>query len=328
MNFHGHIHPGVVSDQKQVLQLVIHAPKRAAGVTIKIWEMDTFKRADGSTEKEGSADDLLAQFEGAIEPGEETQADPSWRKFVVASHHIEDAEPDLLCCRLQFGGDDTVYDIPIRSEKDEAEGRAFEIGFSIEVGGSEKFKTTSPVLFDIPRIMIRGELRSFHLTEDGEPDPVTERFSHLALHWAAIGTRIGEGLTATLDVAGVGYFDSTGLLLTGDPNRGKEGEPAPRPLLVRRDRALLAYLLDQPSDLRGPSSIPAGTCLPVTEEGRVVVERSAGFGLQAWIGSGEAAAIMKGGDHSGDFVGDGLEVDATDLGSFEGPAAFADLDFD
>ena len=67
MKFHGRLGPGRLTDAGQVLELRLHAPARAAGLTIKIWEMDTFPDEQGGTTSEGSEDDLLATFTGDLE---------------------------------------------------------------------------------------------------------------------------------------------------------------------------------------------------------------------------------------------------------------------
>ncbi len=170
MKFHARLHPGRVTDLNQPLEVRVHQPRKAADVTIKVWELDAFLGADGKPRREGTPDDLLATFVGSIEPAPPGGGrKPDWRAFKVASATIEPAPPDALMVKLRFPGSDTVYDVPILSEAAEVEGTEYELGLSIELGGAEKFRSKAPTLVRVPRIVPR--LTALHIDgfdDDGE----------------------------------------------------------------------------------------------------------------------------------------------------------------
>src|SRR5688500_16501112 len=153
MRFHARLAPGVVDDPEQVVDLVIHAPARCADVTIKLWELDVFRDPEtGERRDEGTQDDLLAEFTGSIVPGSADRAAADWRRFELASHRIVSDDPDLVRFKLRLPGVEQVFEVPIVSEAGEAEGRAFELGLSIEHAGAEQYRTSVPCLFAPPRV--------------------------------------------------------------------------------------------------------------------------------------------------------------------------------
>jgi hypothetical protein len=278
MKFHGRITPGRATDLNKPLELRIHAPARASAVTVKIWEMDTF---------EGSEDDLLATFTGDIEPKPGRGARPAdWRAFVVKDAKIEEAKPEVVRFQLRFAGTDTVYEVPILSEADEAEGDDFEIGFSIEMGGAEKFRSKAPTLLVPPKDPIRVfEARFGAYDDDDTPnaDTVTER--PLALKYVAFGTCEGDPKTidARLKVLGNGHLDGHGYLVVHPDETAQEASLAVKQ--ARRGRALYVYAHQDPEPLAlGVSKIPIALCDPIGEAGKVRVEvpdrsHPSGFGL-------------------------------------------------
>ena len=259
MQFHGRIAPGLLTDLTQPLQILIHAPARLAGVTVKVWEMDTFE-VDGVIRSEGSADDLLATFQGDITPAlaRGGARAPEWRAFKVSSATIEDAEPDLVRVKLQFAGDPTTYEVPLRSELDEVEGDSYELGFSIEVGGAEKFRTRSPALVVPPMRPLRIVAR---YAQHGTMEGVIEETMYdepLAYRHVALGTRTTKDEAARFKILAKGYTDAHGYLLDRDPD--EHGDAPPRPLIVRAGREL--FLLDDstPITKSGVTEIPIAVC--------------------------------------------------------------------
>ena len=117
MKFHGRVHPGRLLDLATPLEVRIHQPRKCAGVTIKIWELDAFIGADGKPQREGTPDDLLATFTGSIEAAPPGGRPPEWRKFVVDSAKIEEAPPDAMRFVLKFPGSDAIYEIPVISDQ-------------------------------------------------------------------------------------------------------------------------------------------------------------------------------------------------------------------
>lgn len=258
MKFHGRIAPGRIADLTKPLEILIHAPAKAAGVTVKVWEMDTYEQ-DGKTGSEGSADDLLATFEGDIEPAPVTgPRPPEWRAFKVKSSKIEEAEPDVVRVKIKFGGSETIYEVPIKSELDEVEGDSYELGFSMEVGGVEKFKTRSPALVIPATRPLKVVARYIQDASEDGVDKDTFYEEPLAHRHIAIGTRTTKDENAKFKILGIGCTDSNGYLFDRDPD-AKGGEP-PRPLIVRAGREL--FLLDDilPIELSGVTEIPIGVC--------------------------------------------------------------------
>jgi hypothetical protein len=171
VKFHGRLHPGRIQDLSKPIEVRIHQPRKLAGVTVKIWELDAFLGADGKPRREGSPDDLLATFTGEIDPAPPGNGRlPDWRTFKVASVTIAEAPPETLRIKLVFPGSPTIYEIPIVSEAAEVEGTEYELGISIEHGGAEKFRTRSPCLLAVPRTVAKvRELLVLALDDDGEP---------------------------------------------------------------------------------------------------------------------------------------------------------------
>jgi len=268
MKFHGRMAPGRILDPAQPVQVVIHAPARCASVTLKIWELDAFVDASGKRRREGSPDDLLATFTGAIEParGSRGARPPDWRAFRVDSARIEAAPPGAVWFRLQLPGADTIHDIPIRSEADEVEGTDLELGFSIEVGGAEKFRTRAPCLFAPARRPLRVVARYITcFDESAKPVPEAVYQEPLAHRHVAIGRRDGNGDDATLEVLARGYIDCDGYLI--EPPRPGHETAAGRPLIVSAGRDLFLFDDAMPIAATGKTRIPIAACDPIAGAG-------------------------------------------------------------
>ncbi|HEY0993318.1 MAG TPA: hypothetical protein VGD80_39975 [Kofleriaceae bacterium] len=288
MKFHGRIAPGRVTDLRQPVQVILHAPAKASGVTVKIWEMDTFDDG-GRTKKEGTADDLLATFQGEISsaPPSGRSRPPDWRAFKVSDAKIESADDHVARVKLQFAGSDTTYSVPLLSENDEAEGDVFELGFSIEIGGSEKFRTRSPCLVAPPRRSIRvTEARFGDYGDDRKPAPDTVHERPMALRYAAIGVSQGdpEDAASKLKVLGNGYIDLHGMLVVHPDEADGADRDQALAKVARRDRDVFVYVHRDPAPLAlGESKIPIAICDAVDDQGNVrfeVPDRRIAWGAQ------------------------------------------------
>lgn len=273
MKVHGRLHPGRLRDLAQPLELRLHQPREASGVTIKLWELDAFLGADGKPRREGSPDDLLATFTGRIEPAPRGSGRaPDWRAFKVESVQIAPAPSDALKVRLVFPGSDTVYELPVLSEAQEVEGTEYEFGFSLELGGAEVFRTKSPCLLApatvIPRVR---ELVVSGFDDDGEPltddaYEVAPTIDALTIGRAPLSYDDDAPDTAVLDVplehpttfslAGAGLLrrteptdDATVVLAAGRRLRAFLGPPgapptAARSVAVEPDGTITIYRVD------------------------------------------------------------------------------------
>ncbi|MEZ4364576.1 MAG: hypothetical protein R3B48_30650 [Kofleriaceae bacterium] len=277
MKFHGRLTPGRVVELDTVVELRLHAPARASGVTVKLWELDTFLDADGRPRSEGSADDLLAVFTGDLTPSSEaTPRASDWRAFKISSSTISAADPEVLRFRFRLPGTDEIFNIPLLSEADEVEGDDFELGFSLEVGGAEVFRSKAPTLITPPKVSLRAVEATFGVHgEDHKPDPSSVSEAPVALRFVAIGRPIGDpaALDAKLWVLGNGHLDAHGHLV-GHPEERSDGTGATLIKQVRGGRPLYLFVHDDPEPLPiGVSTIPLALCEPISREGLARVER-------------------------------------------------------
>lgn len=273
MRFHARLAPGVVVDPEQVVDLIVHSPAACDDVTIKLWELDSFRDPEtGERRHEGTQDDLLAEFVGRLEPGDPDRASPGWRRFVVTSQRIVSDDPDLVRVRLRLCGAEEVHEVPIVSEAGEAEGASYELGLSIEHAGEERYRTTVPCLFSPPTVhpvLIRRRVAG--RLDDGAADPDWTSEGRLSLAYVAFGVGEGEPGRERLHVLLRGHVDVHGQLV-----RRPDDEGAPGPIALRAGRPLFAYVHDDPDAVPlGPTRIPLAVCDPLDAAGRVVREESA-----------------------------------------------------
>jgi len=273
MKFHGRLEPGIVSGADPLLGLVIHAPGKASGVTIKIWELETFVSAQGKDKRDGAQ--LLAELRGDLDLDGQPTAP---RRFTVKSSRIavDDPEGQHPSIRLAVGGDQT-YTLPLASTKGEAESTTHEIGFSIEQGGAEVFRSKAPCLYHPKPIFPTVVARAYDQFVDEEHRD--EQI--LRLHHAVVGFAEGDGPKARLNVLGTGFVDLYGHLVDAEPT---DDQPAPQPLPLSRDRELYVYVHKDKIELeadKGPSWIPIALCDPIEPDGSVrhrrLVEHPWGF---------------------------------------------------
>jgi hypothetical protein len=280
--------PGVVTDVRTPIQVIIHAPAKASGVTLKIWELDTYEAEDGLHKKEGTEDDLLAELKGEIIPGE--KGTPTWRTFKVAEAKILSDDPKLARFRLKIPGHDEIFDVPIISEKAEAEGRSFEIGFSLEQGGSEKFRTKAPCFFRPKSLFPTFQIRRVREYFGSKMERSNAEIELARGYFVCVGTKQGEGLDARLDIVGFGQVDGNGLLVPAT------ADGAAWPLPVRAERPLYFYLHREPlkETKLGPSKIPIALCTQLGDDGAVLYEtfdRADDFDVSAMGAGGRGKAF-------------------------------------
>lgn len=261
MKFHARFDPGIVTDADQAIRLVIHEPRKASGVTVKIWELGSFVGAEGAAKRQEGKTDLLATLTGDIEPARDSR---QTRVFKVTNARIttEDKDKKLATIKLAVSGTETVYTLPLPSEGQEAEGRSREIGFSIEQGGAEVFRTRAPCFFH-PQHVFPTAIACRHDSFDEEQ----REEEILRLRHVCIGFSEGEGMKARLNILTTGYIDLQGHLVDGPP---EDGEPPPQPLALRHDRELFAYVHVEPAGLAaGHSKIPIAICDPIEPDGTI-----------------------------------------------------------
>lgn len=272
MKFHGRVHPGRLLDLATPIEIRIHQPRKCAGVTIKIWELDAFIGADGKPHREGTPDDLLATFTGSIEGEPRGARAPEWRKFVVEDVKIEEAPPDAMKFLLKFPGSDTMYEIPVISEVAEVEGTDYEIGFSIEVGGDEKFRTKVPCLVTPATVRPRiKEVLVIGFDDDGAPimeDATEVPPSGVAAAIGAPPSNFDEfstdpsALDMQLEQVKQWKLDRSGFL---------HGEEQSTVLHVRKGKKLRVFVGSK--EQTAANKVPAALALPVADDGSVTVYR-------------------------------------------------------
>jgi hypothetical protein len=271
---HARLAPGIVAPGNEV-SVRIHLPRKLAGVTLKLWELDGYVDRDGAAKREPAGDLLLAQWDGDLEAGD--GATPNDVNYVKFSKHQEtlttpdtDTE-DAFRLRVRLPGDDEAIQVPMGSEKTQLVARGVSLALSIENGGSELFRTTSSCVAQMPtttilvghhRFSMRNEAADFY--SDVDDDRIEEVHAH---QWITLGVQTGTGMTARLDVLGSGYLDATGLALDSD-------KPTAQPLVVRKGRKLFVYIHERKLDLpKGASKIPIAACDMVEDDGTVSAER-------------------------------------------------------
>lgn len=276
MRFHARLHPGVVSDPEEPIDLVIHAPARCDDVTIKVWELDVFRDPEtGERVDEGTQDDLLLELVGRIEPGDADRSATGWRRFVATSTRVVGQDPRLPRFRLRVPGLEQPLEVPIVSSEGEVEGESYELGLSIEHGGAERYRTQVPCLFTPPRrlpVLVHRQVAG--RLEDGAPDPEWTSEGRVSLRHVAFGVADGapgKGYGQRLRVLARGFVDVHGRVVRA-PGDVAEGQ-APAPLTLRKDVPLYAWLHDDPDAVPlGLTRIPVAACLPVDAAGVAVQE--------------------------------------------------------
>lgn len=287
MKFHGRLEPGRLTDLSMPIEIRIHHPRKASGVTIKVWELDAFIGADGNPQREGTPDDLLATFTGAIEAAPPGGRPPAWRTFVVDSVKIEEAPPDAMRFLLRFPGSDTTHEIPVISEVGEVEGTDYEIGFSMEVGGAEKFRTKVPCLVSPATVRPRiREVLVIGLDEDGEPimdDAIEVPASSVA---AAVGAPPANFDADSADVGALDLSLEHVKPWVLEPSGFLRGKDLPRALQVRKGKKLRVFIGSK--EQASNAKVPAALAHPIGDDGTVTVYRVDNAHLRSmFVGGGK-----------------------------------------
>lgn len=303
MKFHGRVEPGRLTDLSTPIEIRIHQPRKASGVTIKIWELDAFIGADGKPHREGTPDDLLATFTGSIEPAPPGGRPPEWRKFVVDSVKIEEAPADSMKFLLKFPGSDDTYEIPVISEVGEVEGTDYEIGFSMEVSGAEKFRTKVPCLICPATVRPRiKEVVVIGFDEDGEPimdDAIEVPPTSVA---AAMGSPPADFDDTSTDPSALDAPLENVKPWNLDPSGFLRGEEAATALHVRKGKKLRVFVGSK--DQASNEKVPAAMALPVADDGTVTVYRVDNAHRRSFfVGGGKVKADKRNGARVVTFEG-------------------------
>jgi hypothetical protein len=273
VKFYGRLSPGISTALDTPLELVLHQPRKASGLVVKIWETASYVDIEGRFVKEDGDDDLLIELHGDVEP------DPALRKrgrgkFVVKNvvHPPRDAKAKLQILKLMVEGDPTVFDAAVPSTEAEMIGQNFEIAITIEHGGGEVFKSSVPTFIRpalaSPRVIGRRVL-AYKEGEDEDPEWDEDDEVVLAGHLVTLGTATSETDDGNLVVTGFARIDESGRLLPCDG----EGNPRPGELVVMRThKDLFAYItsdLPKVAKTVGDSSISLRLCHPIEPDGTI-----------------------------------------------------------
>ena len=273
MKFYGRLSPGITTSLDTPLELILHLPRKADGVVVKIWERAEFVDIDGKVVKEAGGDDLLLELHGNIEK------DPALRtrgrgKFVVTNvvHPPRDGKGKLHTVKITLEGLEEPYEATIPSTEAEMVGQNFEIALTIEHGGGEVFKSKVPTFIRpalaTPRVFAR---RVVQYSDQAEGDPTWDDNDDvwLAGHYVTLGKADRETDDGHLIVAGFAMIDDSGRLLPCDG----DGNPRPGEVLsLRTHKELFAYVTrDVPKVARtvGDASISLRLCYPIEADGRL-----------------------------------------------------------
>lgn len=274
MKFYGRLSPGITTDLSTPLELILHLPRKAGGVVVKLWEKATYTDIDGKLVEEGGGDDLLLELHGRVEIDHPLRRRGRGKLVVErAVHPPRDAKTKLSVLKLTIEGDPTVYEATVPSTDAELKGQNFEIAITIEHGGGEVFKSTVPTFIRpalaSPRVLARRVLA--YQPDGGEPEWDEEDEVLLAGHYATLGTATAETDDGKLVVTGFAKIDESGRLLPCDG----QGEPLPGELLVlRTHKDLFAYItreLPKAAGTVGDSSISLRLCHPIHPDGSIDV---------------------------------------------------------
>ncbi len=273
MKFYARLSPGIAEDFAAPLEVVLHQPRKAtSGVVVKIWEHASYTDLDGRY-VEDHGDDLLIELHGDVAADAALKA-RGRGKFVIAKTVVpkRDSKTPLAVLKLRVEGDQTVYDAPIPSTDGELHAQNFEIGLSVEHGGSEVFRSKVPTF-------IRHTLRNPQVDakrllgfKDDKPSYDEEDEVMIAGRFATIGTPSEPTTDGTLVVLGLAIVGMDGRLAPcdGDGKR-KEGEL----VLLRTHRDLYAHVTREvpaAGKTTGPSKISMRLCYPIEPDGTIAMD--------------------------------------------------------
>jgi hypothetical protein len=274
MKFYARLSPGVSTSLDSPLTIVMHMPRKASGVVVKVWELCYYVDIDGEVVKEEGTNDLLVELHGDVEHDPELRKQGR-SKFVVANviHPTHDAKTKLSALRLKVEGSDTIYDALIPSTDAEFAGQNFEIGLTVEHCGSEVFRSWVPS-FIRPQLAA-PRVKGKRIIDYTAPKPVIaeDEYVDLAGHYATFGHATAETDDGNLLVTGFAWIDESGHMQPCDG----EGNPLPDELLVvRHHKHLFVYIsrdLPKVAKQIGDTSISLRLCHRVKEDGSIELMR-------------------------------------------------------
>jgi len=274
VKFYGRLSPGIATSVDTPLELVLHLPRKADGIVVKIWERAEFVDIDGKVVKEDGGDDLLLELHGSVEKDDDFRK-RGRGKFAVAKvvHPPRDEKQKLETIKIRVEGVDEPYAATVPSTATEMVGQNFEIAITIEHGGSEVFTSKVPTFIRpslaTPRVIASQVIQ--YADKDGE-DPIwdeDEEEVSLDGHYVTLGKANSEMDDGNLVVTGFAKIDASGRLLPCDG----EGTPLPGEVLsLRTHKALFAYItreLPKVAKTIGDSSISLRLCYPIEADGRI-----------------------------------------------------------
>lgn len=272
MKIHGRLAPGLVRPNEE-LHIRIHLPRKLAGVTLKLWETDTFVGRSGPETRDPSGDRLLAQWEGDLEAGDgPTPNDLLYCRFTPTTTTITSDDLDAFALAVVLPGGSAPVVVPVGGERTELAARSVGLVLSVEQGGGELFRSTSSCVAQMPTTTVRFEHQIYlgrsedgKLADDGGADD--KRVQALTHQWVCFGLSHGDDMQARLEVVGSGWIGVNGIALeSADDNAN--------PIVVRKGRKLFAYIHERKVEFeKGVSKVPLAVCEPISAEGVVIAER-------------------------------------------------------
>lgn len=138
--FHAILSPGVINNLSETITISFDSPDSASNVVLTLKEVDRWGRGrEAVTESGGGRDDFIVEFTGQIVDGQFT-GDISRR-----GRAAEDAP--ILRIHIDGEPEDTIYELPIPSDRNEREQGIFEIQLEVSgrIDGRRKsFRTATP----------------------------------------------------------------------------------------------------------------------------------------------------------------------------------------
>ena len=261
MKAHARIEPGIITDPGGIFVVHVHEPWRKSGITIKLWELESYVAPEGGKKRDGNKRDLLAELTGDLAPSAQPGGPP---RFTLSRAKIatDDKEGALPAIKLAVFGDETIHRLPLPSQKDEGEARSHEIGLTLEHGGAEIFASKAPCLFHPPPISATARMRvpcPLRRPAPRRGDAAPAARAHRLLR--------GRGAKGAPPRARERLRRSARPPRRGAPEPDDQ-KPPPQPLALRSDRKLFVYVhRDAPAAATGPSKIPIALCDPVDADG-------------------------------------------------------------
>lgn len=136
-DFHMTLSPGLLTGLDHPIIIAFDEPDEATRVNVKLWEADRW-RAAGERIREGTRNDMIAQFRGSIVDG----------KFQGRVGRKGRARRNAPVLKVRFDGQDEIHELPIPEQRNEQENGVFEIMASVagRIGRrTKRYRTSTPV---------------------------------------------------------------------------------------------------------------------------------------------------------------------------------------